>query len=205
MELEEKAEEIVDEIDKSFNLDTFNRKLQSRLYEIHRDEYKLKLLDFVTKEIKDKMDKHKADGSCQRRYPNGGCPQDKKCISAFAYIEQEYDKIVNDINIYGTLNRYNAHVFGETFSIERKKEIETDLEQIVISGNIELLKGQQELSQQITNGFEELKPLLHLLNKKNWVELLKGQIYAAGIGLAINPENLKKLISEILTQLKIES
>lgn len=203
MELERKAEDIIDEIDSNPTLREFNSKLQIELYDIYRDEFKLKLLNIVSTKLQKKLNKHQSDGSCKRTYPNGECPDERTINDAFEYLEQEYDKIVNDINIYGTLNRYNAHVFGDQFTIEQKNEILSGID-CLISGQINLAEGQKELYEILENlvmdmktGFLELKELIHVLNKKSWTDNLKGQVWSSIIGLGISTDNAQSLLESI--------
>lgn len=197
MELERKAEDIIDEIDSNTTLREFNSKLQSELYDIYRDEFKLKLLNIVSTKLQKKLNKHQSDGSCKRTYPNGGCPDERKINDAFEYLEQEYDKIVNDINIYGTLNRYNAHVFGDQFTIEKKEVIRDNIDEIVMQGYVLLAEGQYDLSEQMKAGFIELKELLNVQNKDNWTKLLRGEVLSSIIGLGVNVENAQSLLESI--------
>lgn len=196
MELDKKAVDVVDEIKRYNTLREFNLTLKENLYDIHRDEHKLKLLNLVSKKMKDQLDRHHSDGSCKSNYPNGGCPTDEKYENAFGYVEQEYDKIIDDINVYGSLNRFNADVFGEQFTIEKKNEISENIDKI-LNGQVLVLEGQFELNEALKEGFNELKELLYVLNKKSWTETLKGQILSSAIGLGINSENAISLIHNI--------
>lgn len=196
MELEWKAECIVDEVGRNTTLKEFNKMLRRELSDLFRDEHKVKLLNLVSKNLKKELDEHHSDGSCKRRYPNGGCPTDIKYDNAFGYVEQEYDRIMDDFGIYGSLNRNNAHVFGEQFDLRKKNEIVDNLN-LLSKGQISLAEGQLELYEEIRDGFGELKELLFILNKKHWTEVLRGQIFSAALGLGINTDVAMSLLHSL--------
>jgi hypothetical protein len=200
MEIERKSDLIVKKISHYPYLKEFTNELESVLLDIYRDELKLKLLESVSKKVKIKFDEHKADGSCKHNYPKGGCPTDEKYENAFMYIEQEYDKIVDDINVYGTLNHLNAHVFGENYSLKKKQEISENIDSI-LGNQTKILEGQLELNEELIESFNELKELLFTLNKKSLTDLLKGQVLSASIGLGVNPENLNLIAKGVSDQL----
>jgi hypothetical protein len=193
MELERKVDEVFRKI-RPGSLDPFNSLLQTKLYEFYRDEFKLKFLNEVTKRIQEEIVNHNPDGSC--RYSDDKCPTLKQYQTALFYLEQEYDRIVDDINLYGTLNRHNAHVFGEQFSTSEKEHISNGIDKL-LSGQVLLGEGQLQLSEDFSNRLDELKDLLLVLNKNHWTNNFRGQIQSAIIGLGINSENVEFFMTSI--------
>jgi hypothetical protein len=193
VEFKRKADVVMREI-RASSLEQFNDALIMELYGFHRDEFKLKFLDFITSKVQKEIDKHGEDKSC--RYPVNECPTLEPYRNAFFYIEQEQDKIVDDINIYGTLNRYNTSVFGEQFSADKKEQISDGID-LLLSGQVSLAEGQLDLSEELKAGLEELKELMFVLNKKHWTDNFRGQIWSTIVGLGINPENAESLMTAI--------
>jgi len=147
----------------------FKDDLENELDEYDRSEFKLSILAAVKEEAGRKKQEHEV--SCVSK---GTCDTDKSYNKALFIVAQEIDKITDDINTYGEFNRFNAGFKGETFTEAQKEDIKSSLDK--------LAHGQQVLFEEI----EELKELLYVLNRKNWLELFKGKATDKAVESAFN-------------------
>jgi len=158
-------------------LSDFTDSLEQELSEYYRDEFKLKILTAVKETARSEAEQHDVD--CRK---GADCDTARAYKKALFLVAQEIDKISDDINSYGEFNRLNAGFKGETFTEEQKDDITASLDK--------LAQGQEI----IFNEIEELKELLYVLNKKNWLEVLKGKATDKGLDAVLSIEVLREFL-----------
>ena len=80
---------------------------------------------------------------------------------------------------------------NEFFTSEEKIDITKRLDELSVQLD-RLEKGQEIIYDDLSDEISELKPLLSILNKKNWKQILKGKLVDIGLG------NLTEEVGEIL-------
>ncbi|MEQ8909906.1 MAG: hypothetical protein RIC95_11975 [Vicingaceae bacterium] len=171
----EKVPKIVEYIERSGYNDirVFEEKVSDELDYFYREEFKLKFLTEVSNEVESSKNRHIA--KCPKK---GDCFFDKYYREAEFFIHQEIDRITNDISIYGEFNRFNAGFIGEQFSEEEINSIHEKLDKIQL--------GQEAIYDDLQQEIKELKELIYVLNKKNWIELMKGKLSGFGINKSLS-------------------
>ncbi len=146
---------------------------------LYRREFKLKFLSDVIISIEKKKIEHESECNL----PN--CSKHKSFEKAVFIIQQEIDKLVDDINIYEDYSRFNLSLKGEQFSNEEIENINDKLDKIIL--------GQEITYDDLQKEIEELKELIYVLNKKNFKELLTGKL----INMTVDGFLSKKMLDEI--------
>ena len=83
---------------------------------------------------------------------------------------------------------------NELFTNEEKNVIIKRLDELSSELN-KIKKGQEIIYDDLVDEISELKPLLSILNKKNWKQILKGKLVDIGLG------NLTEEVGEILVDI----